>query len=114
MKVLRRFVEKLRASGETVWPPIALDAAGFTTRDRSVRWSEINQISAFKRDLITIDDIWFQLNTANDQVMICEEQPGFKEWQAALIEQFPGVLGWQEKIVLPPFAENFTVLYSRT
>jgi hypothetical protein len=114
MQALRRFVEKLRSSGEIVWPPIALEATGFSTRDRHVLWSEINSIAEFKRDLNTIDDVWFQLETPNDHVMVCEEQPGFNEWQAALAEQFEGVRGWQEKIVLPPFAENFTVLYSRT
>lgn len=88
MEALKRFIEKLSASGETVWPPIVLESDGFTTRDRLVHWSEINRISAFKRDLITIDDIWFQLDTTGGRVMVCEEQPGFKEWQAALAKEF--------------------------
>ena len=105
MEALKRFLEKLRSSDEVAWPAISLEEAGFRTRERLVLWSEITRIAAFKRDMLTIDDIWFQLDTADEPIMVCEEQPGFKEWQVALSQQYPAVYGWQDKIVQPPFAE---------
>jgi len=46
--------------------------------------------------------------------LICEDQPGFADWEAALREQFPVVAGWRESVIQPAFARNFTVLYHRT
>ena len=114
MEAIKRFIEKLSTAGEPVWPPITVEPSGFRTRDRTIQWSDIKSVSAFKRDMITIDDIWFQLEVADGHVMLCEEQPGFNDWVLALEEQFPSVVAWQDRVVQPPFVENFTFLYSRT
>ena len=114
MKVLKDMLEKLSKMGEPVWDPITVDACGFSTGTRRIECQDISSIAAFKRDMLTLDDIWFQLDTEQGHVLVCEEQPGFKDWEAAVCEQFPAVAGWQQQVVLPPFAENFTVLYSRT
>ena len=114
MEGIKRFIEKLSKTGEPVWPLITIEPSGFRTGDRLVQWSEVQSVSAFKRDMITIDDIWFQLEIADGNVILCEEQPGFNDWVSVLEERFPTVVGWQDRVVQPPFAENFTVLYSRT
>ena len=96
------------------WEAIDSDDAGFASGSRKVRWSEITSVAAFKRDMVSFDDVWFQLGTVQGTIMICEEQPGFARWEACLCTAIPAVANWRESVIQPPFAENFTLLYRRT
>jgi hypothetical protein len=64
--------------------------------------------------MLTVDDVWFQLETDQGTIMICEEQPGFDKWESALSAAIPGVASWRDSVIQPPFAENFSILYRRT
>ncbi len=111
---LKRLKKWLFRERQPTWPVIAVDASGFSVGQRRVEWADVHAIAAFKRDLITFDDVWFRVEDAGGPLLICEEQPGFASWEVALIEHFPSVAGWREHVTQPAFAENFIVFYRRT
>ena len=85
--------------------------SGFESGKSLVSWTAITKIAAFKRDLVTFDDVWFAFSAGPDEVLVCEEQPGFVELLAAVKARFPSVEGWEQRVIKPAFAENYTVLY---
>jgi hypothetical protein len=113
MEALKRLKEHF-ARGEPEWLPITVDDTGFSSGSRRVDWASVQSVSAFKRDMLTFDDVWFQVEAAGEPVLVCEEQPGFATMEAALSREFPSVATWRELVIKPAFAENFTVLYRRT
>ncbi|MGJ8670618.1 MAG: hypothetical protein ACSHXK_14100 [Oceanococcus sp.] len=112
MAILKRLMAKLARASRISWDEIAIETTGFRTGARHIDWAEVTSIAVFKRDLVTFDDVWFQLEFAGESVLICEEQPGFVNWVAELCRQFPDVACWRESVILPAFSENFVVLYS--
>lgn len=96
------------------WQPLAADSAGFFAGAVRTEWNDVRSISAFKRDRVSVDDVWFELETVAGSVMVCEEQPGFNQWESALCNRFPSAAGWRHAVIQPPFAESFTVLYRQT
>jgi hypothetical protein len=96
------------------WATITLSSDGFAVGSRLIEWADITSVTAFKRDMLTFDDVWFQVDGSGESIMVCEEHPGFSEWEAALATQFPSAQTWREVIIKPAFAENRTVLYERT
>ena len=114
VEILKRLREKLSRGNEPQWEVIAVDGSGFSVGARHVQWSWVESIVAFKRDLVTYDDVYFQLEGSGEPVLVCEEQPGFAAWESELCQRFPGVAGWQSHVIQPAFAENFTALYRRT
>lgn len=112
MNLLRRFMDHFHAP-ESTWDPIRLTESGFTAGTQSICWSALTQIAAFKRDRLTLDDVWFEFSSDNGVLHVCEEQPGFKALLAVVEERFPSVAGWEQHVIHPPFAENYTVLYVR-
>ena len=114
MEALRRISEWLSNRREPGCEPVVTDASGFSVGSRRLDWSAIESIAAFKRDLVTFDDVWFQLEGPGEPVMVCEEQPGFAAWEAALVSQFPSAASWRDQVIQPPFAQSFTLLYRRT
>ena len=114
MEALRQIKDWLARRSAPQWEAIASDDAGFTSGVRRVDWSQINSVAAFKRDMATVDDVWFQLETEQGTIMICEEQPGFDRWESLLCNAIPAVAAWRSSVIQPPFAENFSILYRRT
>ena len=114
VEVFRHIKDWLSRRSSQNWEEIVSDDAGFTSGSRPIKWSEINSVAAFKRDMLTVDDVWFQLETDQGTVMICEEQPGFDKWESCLCKAVPAVATWRESVIQPPFAQNFSILYRRT
>ena len=114
MEVLRRFGEWLSSRRKPRWEPLETHATGFSIGPRRLEWSEIESIAAFKQDQATFDVVWFQIGAAGDPLMVCEDQPGFETWEAALVSQFPCTADWRNQVIHPPFARSFTLLYRRT
>ena len=114
MEVLKRIGEWLSNRRKPAWQPLVLDATGFSVGPHHLDWAAIQSVAALKRDLVTADDVWFQLEGPGEPLMVCEEQPGFAAWEAALVTRFPSVSGWRKQVVQPPFAQSFTLLYRRT
>ena len=83
-----------------------LTPEGFTTSGQFVSWSEIQEISAYKLDLLVTDEVRFIFSLDScDKFEISEEQEGFSSLVAALTEQFPSIIGWQSKVILPAFKD---------
>lgn len=115
MELLRTIKSLLKLEATEPLPPISLNAEGFTTSGQFAPWSEIQEISAFKLDRLTTDEVRFTF-TLNSGVTILasEEQPGFPELVVALERHFPSVAGWQSRVIPPAFKANSSVLYRRT
>lgn len=80
-----------------------------------VMLADVRGVSAYKRDAITTDLICCDIETASPKGpmvrTIHEEMSGFHEVMAKL-EELPGFYRyWREAVILPPFAQNFTILY---
>ena len=114
MKFLDKLKKSLTQRSEPEWQPVVLEPGGFRSGSNRVKWSEVTQIAAFKRDMLTIDDVWFQFTANATPVLICEEQPGFAELESEVLALFPSAASWRAQVIQPAFATNFTVLYSRT
>lgn len=83
-----------------------------------VLWSEINQILAYKRDLVTEDlvcwDITVTKNERSQTYSLHEELDGFGllvDCISHKLTSFDKI--WRQKIITPPFAENLTILYQK-
>jgi hypothetical protein len=83
----------------------------------AVQWGEIVRISAFKRDIFAYDLICFAIQTAEKCIEVGEDMEGWNALIDALPTFVPGMSGeaeWRDKIVRPPFATNWTILYTRS
>ena len=114
MTLLDKLKKSFARRSEPEWQPIVLEPSGFRSGDNCVTWTEVTEIAAFKRDMLTIDDVWFQFKANSAPVLVCEEQPGFAELESQVVALFPSAASWRAQVIQPAFATNFTVLYSRT
>ena len=78
-----------------------------------ISWGSIQKITAFKRDLLTIDQICFYIEHANgDAIELDEEMIGWPQFVEEVSSRLPGFMkNWWNKVVQPAFAENATVIY---
>ena len=114
MRIFSKIRQAFRAQALSGGPPICVSPTGFTISGHFVSWRDIQEISAYKIDLLTTDEVRFSLSISSKQdVTVSEEQTGFNEFVTSLIAAFPSVSGWQTQIVNPTFAPNYTVLYRR-
>ena len=111
MNLLGKFRDWASRLSEHGLRPIRITPSGFESGKSVVSWSAVTKIAAFKKDLVTFDDIWFVFSAGQDKVLVCEEQPGFAELLAEVKARFPSVEGWEQQVVQPAFAESYTVLY---
>ena len=114
VNLFRRTAQWLFTRRKPQWEPVITDAMGFSIGARRFDWTDIHSIAAFKRDQVTFDDVWFQIEGPGEAVMVCEEQPGFEAFEAALVRRFPSAAAWRNHVLQPAFARQFTVLYRRT
>ena len=72
------------------------------------------EVSAYKLDLMTIDEVRFDFTLLDGTVVtVSEEQSAFRAVVDSAQTEFPGVAGWRNRIIKPAFARNETVLYRR-
>ncbi|GEM_PF-1450168 len=79
----------------------------------TLRWADIDQVQAFKLDLITHDDVCLELTAARKTYTIDEETAGWSELLAAIGRQFQIAPDWLSIVVAPVFATNRSVLWDR-
>ena len=80
--------------------------------ERHIAWNEILKIIAYKIDLIAYDDVIIEIWDDEVKVILNEENPFFEDFMKQMSIQFPNIdQDWYRKIILPPFAQNYTVLY---
>jgi len=83
---------------------------------QSIRWADIAEVVAYKRDLLTMDLICAAFSTAAGVLELNEEVQGWDDVMAALPVQLPGArpfAGAFLDIVVPAFAANTTTLFKR-
>lgn len=74
-------------------------------------WSAIEKITAYKIDLLTVDEIRVQFDHASGGVVVTEESPGFPEFMQEVVRRFPSAADWHAKVSQPAFATCETTLY---
>ena len=98
------------------------DAAGFTvlagSAQRDVRWDEIDRITAFKRDLYTVDMLCLLVLFGSDQAILelNEQMDGYQDFVTAVDAHLPGAMPWAHwflAVAFPAFAPNPLCIYRR-
>ena len=81
---------------------------------RKITWSEIEEITAYKRDLLTVDQIFLDIILKDTYITVTEDQNGWEEFLTKLANQFPSIdKGWSAKLALPAFETNPAPLYKK-
>ena len=97
--------------------PVATTAGGVECGDTSLAWSEVREVLAYKKDLLTTDLVCLEFITFRDTaVVIDEERPGFHELLRKLpnfLDGFPPAEDWWRQVEQPPFATNLAHLWMR-
>jgi hypothetical protein len=91
---------------------------GFVLRSlntgRCYEWAKIDEIIAYKVDLITTDDLRLDISFTEVELTISEDIPGWSLFIDKLIAVLPEISrDWEEKIIEKPFAANRTIIYKR-
>ena len=104
---------------------ISFDSSAFTVtnlRDRrqeavTMSWQDVSQVTAFKRDLFTVDCICLFLARSDDiGVELDEEMASWKSFIEALPQYLPGCKPWSEwfmDVAFPAFETKLTLVYDR-
>ncbi len=104
---------------------ISSDERGFTIANAkqpssdsiSRKWFETERVTAFKRDMYTVDLICIVLTFSNEQpIEIDEEMAGWQAFVDALPSRLPGCrpfAEWFSEVAFPAFATNVTPVFVR-
>ncbi len=92
------------------------DAEGFTAiegdRRLAVAWCDVDNVTAFKRDLMTTDLLCLLIGTtAGGAIEIHEERPGYPAFEAALTDALGIGVEWKLNVLFPAFETKATRLY---
>ncbi|HVU48038.1 MAG TPA: hypothetical protein VHD85_18050 [Terracidiphilus sp.] len=87
-------------------------------RDEVIRlaWDQVANVFAYKRDLYSEDQICFVIECIDFRIEVREGDEGYESLIAQMqsnIVGFPSASKWWETLALPPFAPNWTKIYSR-
>jgi hypothetical protein len=120
---LKNYLNWRRRETERRDPQIVLGSDGFSLIGPvsgdlfgSVLWRDVQEVRAFKMDLLTTDCVVLVLDLLGGKppVQVSEEWPGFAEFRAELLSRLPAIPAeWYSDVVQPPFERNFRVLYTR-
>ena len=123
---LRRFARSLGIGHRcTFIGQITVDAEGVKSVRRCSRgaldclessadfkWTDVRGIVAFKRDHMTVDLVCVAFELSNGLMReLDEDMVGYRELADQLPAKFSLDPSWEERVVLPPFATNWTVLW---
>ena len=79
-----------------------------------IRWDEITEIAAWKRDLFAIDLICLGFRWAGSEIYkeVDEHMSGWTQLMAALEQRFGlAVRSWWRDVAFPPYAEQHCVVW---
>jgi hypothetical protein len=91
---------------------------GESAQTHHLVWEQVANVFAYKRDCFAVDQICIVIGTATptEWIEVREDDEGYQY----LIEQMPiRIVGcptpneWWERVVLPPFATQWTQIYPR-
>jgi len=78
------------------------------------QWSEIEKLTGFKVDRLTIDDICLKTESNNKTAYATEEFEGWRNFINKLLNEFPQIdKKWEGIIAKPAFERKETELYNR-
>ena len=97
---------------------IGLTANGFSIHlpsgIRTILWNEVQEINAYKKDMMVYDLICLDIILKSSVITIQEEFKGWTEFMIEMSRVFPTInLDWYFNIMNPAFETNFTTLYKR-
>ncbi len=76
------------------------------------KWSEIEKLTGFKMDRLTVDDICLKIEANEKESFTSEEFDGWRIFMNKMLNEFPQIdKNWEETITKPAFERNETVLY---
>jgi hypothetical protein len=86
-----------------------------TDKTKAVNWTEIQQIEAYKVNLITTDEICIEVELQESILTITEETNGWNEFIEKILIVFPEIdKNWWSKVAHPPFQTNHLILYKKS
>lgn len=79
----------------------------------SVVWTDVREIVAFKRNLLTVDLICFGFRVDESEccLEVDEECDGYEELVTEVERRFEIESDWWSKVAFPPFETNFRTLW---
>ena len=81
---------------------------------RIIKWSDIDKINAYKKDLYTYDLVVMEIICEENALTINEESPGWFQLILKLKIIFETIpKDWEMNIIQPTFATNFTTIYNK-
>lgn len=109
----RRFEIKFNELGKVI-----SEDDGFILENKSaqqkIRWADIERLIAYKKDLMTTDEICLDIIFDSRQLTINEGTPGWDQFVEKTKLAFPGIpKNWDTEITKPAFATNLTILFQR-
>ncbi len=89
---------------------------GGTGTPRSIRWSDVGAVFAYKQDCATVDQICITFVDLGGEVRlaISEDDAGYQQLVEDLPRHLPGCLApadWFQQVAFPAFETNWTELY---
>jgi hypothetical protein len=121
---LRRILGALFRGEKRMRTSLVVSSAGLTIaplrgepKSLSVPWSDVERVTVFKRDRMTVDEICMVLEVSGSGALeVNEEMPGWQELVQALPTHLPGARLWDEwfgKVAFPAFTTNPEVVFER-
>ncbi len=78
------------------------------------QWSEIEKLTGFKVDRLTVDNICLKVESNNKTAFATEEFNGWRNFINKMLNEFPRIdKNWEGIIAKPAFERNETELYNR-
>ncbi len=82
---------------------------------RSIKWTDIERLQAYKADLLTTDEICIDLTFDNKTIIITEETKGWYQFIGKLKSALPLTNeNWEALVLATPFEYNLTTIYERS
>ena len=82
---------------------------------KDIFWNDIKELHAYKKDLLTYDEICIDIVLPESIITITEEIEGWVEFTEKMNKIFPSInKEWYADIMLPAFKTNFTILYKKS
>jgi hypothetical protein len=88
-----------------------------TKRELEIRWEEIQASTAFKRDLLSTDQVCIAFQLNKGALEVNEEMKGFADFCTAMAEKLPGSIPWTEwymNVTTPAFELCVTPIFQRS
>lgn len=92
--------------------------SGGNTETNQFAWNQVTNVFAYKRDCFAVDQICLVIEASdlNRYVEVREDDEGYEhviEQLPQRLDGFPTREEWWQRVALPPFESQWTLLYGR-